>query len=152
MTGRAGLDVFPDEPSVKEGAFESPLGKNPQVFGTHHIGASTAEAEEAVGGEVVRIVGAFSRSEPIPNCVNLAHTTSATHALVVRHADEVGVLAEVLGSISKAGHNVEEMQNTIFSGGDAAVARITLVGSLSEETLAEIKGHGRVFAAGVSEL
>ncbi|MDF1563198.1 MAG: NAD(P)-dependent oxidoreductase [Deltaproteobacteria bacterium] len=147
---RAGLDVFPGEPSGKEGSFEDPLGRHERVYGTHHIGASTDEAEEAVGAEVVRIVAAFKRREPIPNCVNLARETSATHTLVVRHVDAVGVLAGVLGILSRAGHNVGEMQNILFSGGAAAVARIAVVGEPSEETLEEIRANERVFAAGVS--
>lgn len=40
-----GTDVYVGEPSVKEGPFEHPIAKHPRVYGTHHIGASTKQAE-----------------------------------------------------------------------------------------------------------
>src|SRR5690606_19099714 len=86
----AGLDVFANEPAG-DGAFGSAIAKEPNVYGTHHIGASTEQAEDAVGEEVLRIVAAYGVGEPIPNCVNLAEETNATYRLVVRHADRVGV-------------------------------------------------------------
>lgn len=63
---RAGLDVFEKEPSGAEGAFEDAIVEHPNVYGTHHIGASTDEAEEAVGAEVVRIVAAYKEGRTIP--------------------------------------------------------------------------------------
>lgn len=36
-----GADVYNGEPSVKEGAFDTPLIKHPRVYGAHHVGAST---------------------------------------------------------------------------------------------------------------
>src|SRR5690606_15369337 len=39
---RAGLDVFPDEPSGGTGTYAHPILGLPGVYGTHHIGASTA--------------------------------------------------------------------------------------------------------------
>ncbi|MCX7808467.1 MAG: NAD(P)-binding domain-containing protein, partial [Deltaproteobacteria bacterium] len=90
---RAGLDVFCNEPSAGQGQVQSPLFEEPNVYGTHHIGASTEEAEEAVGEEVVRIVRAYRDGLPIPNCVNLATKSAATPLVVVRYVDRVGVLA-----------------------------------------------------------
>ena len=49
-------DVWNGEPSAKEGEFHHDLAKHPQVYGTHHIGASTKQAEAEIGEEVVRIV------------------------------------------------------------------------------------------------
>lgn len=144
---KAGLDVFSDEPSGGTGAFNDPIGKHPNVYGTHHIGASTVEAEESVGEEVVRIVAAYAQGRVIPNCVNLASETEATHLLVVRHADLVGVLASVLDVLREARHNVQGMQNILFSGGEAACARIEIVGPPSAETLAKINAHPAVFDA-----
>lgn len=141
-----GLDVFEGEPSGAEGSFELPLADHPNVYGTHHIGASTAEAEEAVGREVVRIVSAYRRGRRIPNCVNLAQESPATHRIVVRHADRVGVLAGVLDVLREAGHNVQEMQNIVFSGAEAACARIEVVGEPSPETLRAIASRAEVFA------
>ena len=47
-------DVFPDEPKGGEAAFHSELGKLPHVYGTHHIGASTEQAQDAIARETVR--------------------------------------------------------------------------------------------------
>lgn len=147
---KAGLDVFDGEPSGSTGAFDHPIAKHKNVYGTHHIGASTVEAEEAVGEEVVRIVAAYAQGRPIPNCVNLTSESEATHLLVVRHADRVGVLASVLDVLREARHNVQGMQNVLFSGGEAAIARIEIVGAPSAETLAKINEHPAVFDASAS--
>ena len=149
---RAGLDVFGQEPSGAAGAFEDPIGKHPSVYGTHPSGASTAEAEEAVGEEVVRIVDAYKSGRVIPNCVNLADQSEATHVLVVRHADRVGVLASVLDALREAGHNVQGMGNIVFSGGDAACARIEIAGEPTAATLGKIASHEAVFDATVSPM
>jgi D-3-phosphoglycerate dehydrogenase / 2-oxoglutarate reductase len=57
---RAGIDVFNGEPPQGTGTFVSPLAQHPSVYGTHHIGASTEQAQQAVADEVVRIIGAFA--------------------------------------------------------------------------------------------
>ncbi len=144
---RAGLDVYAEEPSAGAAPFEdASIRDSAHVYGTHHIGASTEEAEDAVGAEVVRIVAAYAASEPIPNCVNLAAATGATHAVVVRHADRVGVLAHVLGHMREASLNVQGMTNTVFLGGAAAVARIEVVGAPTPELLRAIASSPDVFA------
>ncbi len=149
---RAGLDVFADEPGAGDAAFESDITRQEGVYGTHHIGASTVEAAEAVAEEAIRIVDAYGRGMPIPNCVNLAQQSEATHVLVVRHADRVGVLAHVLDVLRRAEINVQEMQNIVFSGGEAACARIAIVGEPPAETIAEIVGHEMIFAASASSM
>ena len=146
---RAGLDVFADEPSGATGEIADAIVDHPNVYGTHHIGASTQEATDAVGEEVVHIVDAYARGALIPNCVNLADRTEATHVLVVRHEDRVGVLAGVLSILREAGINVQEMQNILFSGGDAAIARIGVIGEPSPEALALIRRAAHVFDASV---
>ncbi len=149
---RAGLDVFAEEPPGGTGEITDAIADHPSVYGTHHIGASTLEAEEAVGEEVVRIVDAYAHGRVIPNCVNLAQESEATHLLVVRHADRVGVLATVLDLLRDAGHNVQEMQNIVFSGGDAACARIEIAGEPTAETLAKLNADPAVFDASVTLL
>jgi len=123
---RAGLDVFAVEPSGGAGEFADSIAKLPGVYGTHHIGASTEQAQEAIGAETVRIIRTFLQTGQVPNVVNLARTTPATCALVVRHLDRPGVLAGVLDAIRVAEINVQEMENIIFEGAQAAVARIHL--------------------------
>lgn len=67
---RAGLDVFANEPSGATGAFEDAIVNLPGVHGTHHIGASTDQAQEAVATETVRIVEVFQATGAPPNVVN----------------------------------------------------------------------------------
>jgi D-3-phosphoglycerate dehydrogenase / 2-oxoglutarate reductase len=123
---RAGLDVFDQEPTGGTGEFTDEVVKAGLVYGTHHIGASTDQAQEAIAAETVRIVKCFEETGKVPNVVNLAKATPATCALVVRHLDRPGVLASVLDAISAARINVQEMENIVFEGAEAAVARINL--------------------------
>ncbi len=72
---RAGLDVFPDEPGTGTAEWTSPLSTHPAVVGTHHIGASTEQAQLAVAEGVVDVVAAFASDAPI-HVVNPAVLTS----------------------------------------------------------------------------
>jgi D-3-phosphoglycerate dehydrogenase len=123
---RLGTDVFANEPEKGQAAFDSDLGKLPNVYGTHHIGASTAQAQDAIAAETVRVLASFARDGSVPNCVNVARKSPARARLMVRHHDKVGVLANVLGAIREAGINVEEVQNTVFDGAAAACCAIQL--------------------------
>lgn len=136
---RAGLDVFHAEPTGGSGAFTDEIVKTSGVYGTHHIGASTDQAQEAIAAETVRIVRTFKETGKVPNVVNVAKATPATCALVVRHLDRPGVLASVLDVISSARINVQEMENIIFEDAQAAVARINLETVPAPELLAEIQ-------------
>ena len=123
---RAGLDVFAAEPTSGVAEFTDPIREEPNLYGTHHIGASTDQAQEAIAAETVRIVREFKDTGKVPNVVNLARQTPATHRLVVRHLDHPGVLAAVLDAIKTEQINVQEMENIVFEGAAAAVARINL--------------------------
>ena len=139
---RVGLDVFANEPTGAEGLFDDPLLSLPNVIGTHHIGASTDQAQEAIAAETVRIVRSFMETGRVPNVVNLARRTPATHMLVVRHRDKPGVLAHVFEQLRLAHLNVQETENIIFDGARAAVARINLDGEPPEDTMTAIhSGH-----------
>ena len=132
---RAGLDVFAGEPTTGKGQFGDPLGRDPGVYGTHHIGASTEQAQEAIAAETARIVEVFKATGKVPNVVNLARRTPATHALVVRHLDRPGVLAGVLDALRTAEINVQEMENVVFEGAEAAVAHINIDRAPAQELI-----------------
>ena len=139
---RVGLDVFAQEPAGATGVIEDPILTLPGVYGTHHIGASTDQAQEAIAEEAVRIVRVYKETGRVPNVVNLIKRTRATHMLSVRHRDKPGVLAHVFRLLRDAGINVQETENIIFDGAEAAVARINLDGRPPDATLEQVRaGH-----------
>ena len=136
---RAGLDVYGSEPASSTAEFADPIKDEPALYGTHHIGASTDQAQEAIAAETVRIVREFKNAGKVPNVVNLAQQTPATHRLVVRHVDRPGVLASVLDAIKAEQINVQEMENIVFEGATAAVARINLDKPPAPESLNRLR-------------
>lgn len=149
---RYGSDVFVGEPEAAEGAFEDPLIGEPGVYGTHHIGALTEQAQRAVAEEVVRIVRAWAERGHVPNCVNRAVATPATSMLAVRHLNRPGVLAHVFYTLGQAGINVEEMENIVYAGSEAALARIQLDQLPSEEHMRVIRSNPNVLSATLSTI
>ncbi len=129
--------MYGDEPGSGTAQWESVLARHPNVVGTHHIGASTQQAQLATAAGVVEIVDAFAGGEAL-NCVNLAPNRLGSVTLTVRHLDRLGVLARVLDLLSGAELNVEHMENRVFRGGEAAVASIDVAGSLPDGLLDEI--------------
>jgi D-3-phosphoglycerate dehydrogenase / 2-oxoglutarate reductase len=141
---RVGLDVFANEPTSATGEFSDPIREEPNLYGTHHIGASTDQAQEAIAAETVRIVKEFKETGKVPNVVNLARQTPATHRLVVRHLDRPGVLASVLDAIKAEQINVQEMENIVFEGAAAAVARINLDNAPSTQVLERLRTENAI--------
>ena len=123
---RVGLDVYGSEPTAATGEMSDPIVGLPGVYGTHHIGASTDQAQEAIAAETVRIVRTYLETGHVPNVVNLCRKTPASHMLVVRHRDRPGVLAHVFEHLRAGNLNVQETENVVFEGAEAAVARINL--------------------------
>jgi D-3-phosphoglycerate dehydrogenase len=140
---RAGLDVFAGEPSGSTGTVEDPIFKLDGVIGSHHIGASTDQAQQAISDEVVRIVEEYKETGRPPHVVNLASKSPATHLLVVRHYDRVGVLADVFDQLKTAGINVQETENIVFEGARAAIARIHVDQAPAAQVLDAIRSRSR---------
>jgi D-3-phosphoglycerate dehydrogenase len=138
---RVGLDVFAQEPTSATGEFTDSIVQLPNVYGTHHIGASTEQAQEAIAAETVRIIRSYKETGRVPNVVNLAVRTPATHMLVVRHRDRPGVLAHVFDHLRRDNLNVQETENIVFDGAEAAVARINLDGAPSPALCERIKSQ-----------
>jgi D-3-phosphoglycerate dehydrogenase len=142
---RVALDVYAKEPSTPQGDFDDPIVKVPNVYGTHHIGASTDQAQEAIAVETVRIVQTFQETGRVLNVVNLSRQTPASHVLVVRHKDQPGVLAHIFDVLRDGAVNVQETENIVFSGAQAAVARINLDGVPTGDQLRRIESNANVF-------
>ena len=136
---RAGLDVFDGEPADGTGTYSDPIVDLPNLYGTHHIGASTEQAQSAIAEEALRIIDHYRSTGVVLNCVNLAKKTPAKFQLVVRHYDRVGVLAFVMDQIRRAEINVEEVHNVIFEGAEAASCRIQLKTEPPADLLTAIK-------------
>ncbi|MFB3855564.1 MAG: phosphoglycerate dehydrogenase [Vicinamibacterales bacterium] len=136
---RVALDVYPKEPAAATADFTHEILGLPNVYGTHHIGASTDQAQEAIAAETVRIVKTYKESGRVPNVVNLEKQSPATHALIIRHKDRPGVLAHVFDCIREAGINVQETENIIFARAEAAVARV----NMDQEPTAELQAKIR---------
>lgn len=136
---RAGLDVFPGEPAGGTADFPTPLAALAGVYGTHHVGGSTDQAQEAIAAETVRVITAYMTTGKVPNVVNLAKVSPAAHMLVVRHRDRPGVLAHVFDELREGGLNVQETENIVFDGAEAAVARINLDGAPAAAVVAAIR-------------
>lgn len=143
----AGLDVFEDEPSGAEGEYTGSLRDNPNVYCTHHIGASTDQAQEAVAAETVRIVKEFANTGIAPNVVNVSKGETAKHLLIVRHADKVGVLAHIFEALKREGVSVQEMENIVLGGAKAAIAQIAVDKEPSPNAILAIKKNPDVFDA-----
>jgi D-3-phosphoglycerate dehydrogenase len=148
---RAGLDVFQNEPAGGSGEFSSPITKAPGVYGTHHVGASTDQAQVAIAHEVIRIVQSFQATGEVPNVVNRLAKSSATHVLTIRHRNRPGVLAHVFGVLAGASINVEEVENIIYHGAHATLARIHLDGRPEAAALSRIReGNPDIISAELS--
>lgn len=149
---RLGLDVFANEPGGGTGDFADTIIQLPGVYGTHHVGASTDQAQDAIAEEAVRIVKHYLETGEVANCVNLAAKTPATSLLTVRHQNQPGVLAHVFHVIDEAHINVEEMENIIYDGAVAACARIQLDTELSDSHLERIRANPHILAVEMSKI
>jgi len=147
---RVALDVFAGEPASGAAEFDSPLARHPNVYGTHHIGASTGQAQAAIADEVVAIIDGLADGV-IRHCVNLREVSEGTTTLTIRHHNQVGVLARVLGVLRGAGLNVEQMQNRIFAGGAAATATIEVAGRVPDDVVAAVSAESDVIGVSVAQ-
>jgi D-3-phosphoglycerate dehydrogenase / 2-oxoglutarate reductase len=150
---RVGLDVFQNEPAVAKGEFTSAILGEPGVYGTHHVGASTDQAQVAIAHEVIRVVQAFQATGEVPNVVNRLARSSASHVLSIRHRNKPGVLAHVFGVLAGAEINVEEVENIIYHGAQATLARIHLDGAPGNGALEKIKsGNDDIISVDLNEI
>lgn len=135
---RLGLDVLPDEPDERRADYEHPILKSGVVYATPHIGASTDEAQAALGDETVRILRSFLMEDVVVNAVNVAAASPAKYQLIVRTRDKVGVLANVLAVLKRHGISVLELENTVFHGAKAGCAKIRTDVRPSDGCISEI--------------
>ncbi|MDD8018538.1 MAG: 3-phosphoglycerate dehydrogenase family protein [Bacteroidota bacterium] len=138
---RVGSDVFSGEPEDKTSPMTNKIASLPSVYGTHHIGASTEQAQNAIAEEVVAIVKQYKERGTVKNWVNKAKVTAATYQLVIRHYDKPGVLATILNSLKTESINIQEVENVIFEGTQTAVCSLRLESKPSDYTLGLIRSR-----------
>ena len=149
---RYACDVFKGEPEAKTGEVKSKLQDSPNVYVTHHIGASTAQAQDAVAEETINIINHFTHSGVIDHWVNRAKITDSYYQLVVKHFDKPGVLASVLDLLSKGNINIEEIENVIFDGGIAASCTMKLKNAASSDMLKKMSENPNVISVSHVEI
>ena len=141
--------MYANEPGSGTAEFDSTLAKHPSVVGTHHVGASTNQAQAAVTDGTIDTVQAYRAGAPI-NCVNLNPVPQRAATITVRHHDRVGVLASVLQVLRKEELNVSNMQNRVFAGSKAAVASIDVGHLPSDDIVTEVQGLADVIYISVT--
>ena len=72
--------------------------------------------------------------------------------LTVRHLNRPGVLASIFEVLGREQVNVEEMENMIYQGGEAACARIQLNKAPSAEAVSAVRSAAHVLSAAVKHL
>lgn len=122
---RVGSDVFEDEPAGGKADFNDTEFAN-LITCTPHVGASTDQSTAAVADEVVNIVKAYKNTGKPLNGVNQRQKSTAQNNLVIRHFNQVGVLAGVFDALRYEKINIEEMENMIFETGCAASCSLKL--------------------------
>lgn len=149
---RVGLDVFVGEPEQKSGGVSSKLQELENVYVTHHIGASTTQAQDAVAEEAVNIILNYINSGVIQHWVNRARITDAKYQLVVKHYDKPGVLSSILDVIKEENINIEEVENIIFDGAVVACCTMKLKTQLNDNMLSIIKNNPNVITVSHSQI
>ena len=143
---RVALDVIKNEPEEKAGEIKSPLQELKNVYVTHHIGASTEQAQNAVAAETIKIIKDFISSGVIAHWVNRAKISDAHFQLVVKHYDKPGVLANIMSIIRDKNINIEEIENVIFEGGVVACCTMKLKNSISTEMIRQMHDNPSVLS------
>jgi D-3-phosphoglycerate dehydrogenase len=136
---RAGLDVFGREPEFKQGEFSTKFQELDNVYITHHIGASTQQAQLAVAYDAVDIIRGYAKEGHVRNWLNRCDHTDAPWQLVVRHFDKPGVIANVMNELKQANINAQELTNVIFEGKQTACCTIQIDAEPSDKIMKSIR-------------
>jgi D-3-phosphoglycerate dehydrogenase / 2-oxoglutarate reductase len=138
---RAALDVFNDEPEYKQGEIKNRFQKLEGAYISHHIGASTRQAQLAVAAGAVNIVRGYLREGKVQNWLNRCDHSESPWKLIVRHHDKPGVIANVMNDIKDADINAQELENVIFDGKKTACCTIQLDAEPAKQVLDSIRSR-----------
>ncbi|MSR68958.1 MAG: hydroxyacid dehydrogenase [Phycisphaerales bacterium] len=149
---RAGLDLHEYAKSIAERQILAQLVQQPGVYGTMQSGALTTQARQAMDQEVVRVIRQWLEHGTVSGCVNRTGESGAVTLIHIRHVNRPGIFASIFDVLGKAGINVEEMENVICAGGEAAIARIHLNAPPTEGDIALIRHTPYVFGVTVQAI
>jgi D-3-phosphoglycerate dehydrogenase len=133
-----GLDVYATEPAAEAKTIDSAIVDLANCYGTHHIGASTEQAQLAVADEVVRIVAHFKNTGEALHCVNMEQPI-ANAVLIVEMENKPGGLAQVFQVLGDSGLTAVEMDQVVHDNGQAACAHIRLDQAPAEDVLERVR-------------
>ena len=110
--GGAAIDVFPNEPASNKEKFVSELQGLPNVILTPHIGGSTLEAQESIGGEVSQSFIGFLKTGSTRGAVNFPNVDlpvlhHGCHRIINVHKNVPGVLSDINRIVSDVGANIQ---------------------------------------------
>ncbi|MGH3412867.1 MAG: phosphoglycerate dehydrogenase [Marmoricola sp.] len=137
----AALDVFPVEPKRQGDPFESVLRDLDNVILTPHVGGSTLEAQEEIGGFVSRKLVSYLRSGSTELSVNLPAVQvpdDGTPRVAHLHDNVPGVLADINAILGEAGANLRRQQ--LDTRGDQGYVVTDLDAPLPADVVDRLRG------------
>lgn len=137
----AAVDVFPAEPKGRGDEFLSELRGLPNVILTPHIGGSTEEAQQDIGGFVAGkfrdfvLEGATAMSVNLPGLA--LPQAPGTSRFVVIHRNVPGVMATLNGVLAE--HKVNVEAQLLGTRGEFGYVLTDVSGAFTAEMLAELQ-------------
>jgi len=137
----AAIDVYPWEPEKNGDSFSSPLQNLSNVILTPHIGGSTEEAQENIGGDVSNKLfqyletGTSIGSHTVPP-LSLPQQ-EGTHRILHIHKNVPGVLSEINTTLSK--HNINILGQYLKTNDDIGYVVLDIDKKLSNQALELLK-------------
>jgi D-3-phosphoglycerate dehydrogenase len=101
----AALDVYVAEPPKN-----SPLLELPNLIATPHIGASTVEAQDAVGVQLAEQVREYLKNGVVQNAVNVPSLTEVEYQRLHPYLDLARRMASLLAQLMDSDLNLEEIR------------------------------------------
>jgi D-3-phosphoglycerate dehydrogenase len=139
----AAVDVFPAEPASNSDRFISPLQGLSNVILTPHVGGSTEEAQDRIGGEVARKLIDYSDVGSTLGAVNFPQVQLPARPTGTRfihvHRNVPGVLRQVNEAVSRQGINILAQYLQTDPEVGYVVLETDVVGGEGEDLLADLR-------------
>ena len=139
----AAVDVFPVEPASNADRFASPLQGLPNVILTPHVGGSTEEAQDRIGGEVARKLIDYSDVGSTFGAVNFPQVQLPARPTGTRfihvHRNVPGILRQVNEAVARHGINILAQYLQTDPEVGYVVLETDVVGGEGEDLLADLR-------------